>query len=149
MIDIPLGAPTRSIIPSPIPQHAPREESPASSQTPNGVTHTFLPTGVIVDPQPCVIVMTFWYIFGTDLSCFKLFKLLFSFGIDHDPHVLYVHMTYVYSFSHVPFFTRSHGQGKSLSYYDLFDFGVLFYGRLPTLIFFYFPHNPTTPILPV
>ena len=27
---------------------------------------------------------------------FELFELLF--GIDHDPHVLYVHMTYVYSF---------------------------------------------------
>ena len=25
--------------------------------------------------------------------------LNFYFGIDHDPYVLYVHMTYVYSFS--------------------------------------------------
>ena len=65
------------------------------------------------------------------------------------PHVLYVHMTYVYSFSYVSFFTRSHGQEKSLLYYDLFDFGVLFYGRIPTLILFHFLHNPTTPILPV
>ena len=30
-----------------------------------------------------------------------------------------------------------------------FDFGVLFYGRILTLIFFYFLHNSTTPILPV
>ena len=40
---------------------------------------------------------------------------------------------------------RSH-----LSYYELFYFGVLlFYGRIPTLIFFYFLHNPTTPKLPI
>ena len=59
-------------------------------------------------------------------------------------------MTYVYSFSYVSFFTRSHGQEKSLSYYDLFNFGVqLFYGRIPTLISFYLLHNSTTPILPV
>ena len=66
------------------------------------------------------------------------------------PHVCYVHMTYVYSFSYVSFFTRLRGQEKSQSYYDLFDFGVLLiYGRTPTLILFYFLHNPTTPILPV
>ena len=28
-------------------------------------------------------------------------------------------------------------------------FGVLLYGRTPTLIFFYFLHNPTTPKLPI
>ena len=66
-----------------------------------------------------VIVMTFWYVFGTDLI-FSNFYISFSLGIDHNPYVLYVHMTYVYSFSHVSFFTRSHGQEKSLSYYDLF-----------------------------
>ena len=27
--------------------------------------------------------------------------------------------------------------------------GVLFYGRILTLIFFHLPHKPTTPILPV
>ena len=32
-------------------------------------------------------------------------------------------------------------------YYDLFNFGVLFYGRTPTLIFFF--HYFTTPILTV
>ena len=58
-------------------------------------------------------------------------------------------MTYVYSLFMFHSFTRSHGQEKSISYYDLFDFGVLFYGRIPTLIFFYFLHNPTTPKLPV
>ena len=65
------------------------------------------------------------------------------------PHVLYVHMTYVYSFSYVSHFTRSHDQKKSLSYYDLlYDFGVLFYGRTPTLIFYFFLYH-TTPILTI
>ena len=32
-----------------------------------------------------VIVMTFWYVFGMDLSFFELFKLYLSLGIDHDP----------------------------------------------------------------
>ena len=66
-----------------------------------------------------VIVMTFWYVSGTDLTFFELFKLYFHLGLITTPHVLYVHMTYVYSFSHISFFTRSHGQEKSLSYYDL------------------------------
>ena len=34
-------------------------------------------------------------LYRNGLNFFKLFSL---FGIDHDPHVLYVHMTYVYSF---------------------------------------------------
>ena len=90
----------------------------------------------------------FWYVFWNGLNFFELFKLLFSNGIDHDPHVFYVHMTYVYSFSYVSFFTRSHGQEKSLSYYDLFNFRVLFYGRIPTLISFsLFNHTP--PILAI
>ena len=80
---------------------------------------------------------------GTDLLFFQTFYL----GLITTPHV---HMTYVYSFSHVSFFTQSHGQEKSLSYYDLFNFGVLLiYGRISTLIFFCFLHNSTTPILPV
>ena len=62
--------------------------------------------------------MTFWYVFGMDLLFFELFKLYSSLGIDHDPPC-----SYVYPFSHVSFFTRSHGQEKSLSYYDLlYDF---------------------------
>ena len=60
-----------------------------------------------------VIVMTFWYVFGMDLTFFELFKLYFHLGLITTPHVLYVHMTYVL------FFTRSHGQEKSLLYYDL------------------------------
>ena len=30
-----------------------------------------------------------------------------------------------------------------------YDFGVLLYGRPFTPVFFYFLHNPTTPILPI
>ena len=91
--------------------------------------------------------MTNWYVFGTDLT-FSNFFILFSLGIDHDPHVLYVYMTHVYSISYVPFLTRSHGQEKSLSYYDLFDLGVLFYGRIPTFIFLFLLNHPT-PILAI
>ena len=91
-----------------------------------------------------VIVMTFWYVFRNGLNFFELFKLYFHLGLITTPHVPYVHMTYVSSF------TRSHGQEKSSSYYDLlYDFRVLFYRSTPTLILFYFLHNPTTPILPI
>ena len=34
-----------------------------------------------------VIIMTFWYVFGMDLYFFQTF--FSSFGIDHDPYVLY------------------------------------------------------------
>ena len=85
-----------------------------------------------------------------DLTFFELFK--FSLGIDHDPHVLYVHMTYVYSLFLM--FHSSHDHMAKRSHYRimifLYDFGVLLiYGRTPTFIFFYFFHNSTTPILPV
>ena len=44
--------------------------------------------------------MTFWYVL-LEWTYFFLNFLNFysSLGIDHDPHDLYVHMTYVYSFS--------------------------------------------------
>ena len=45
-----------------------------------------------------VIVMTFWYVFWNGLNFFELFKLYFHSGLITTPHVLYVHMTYVYSF---------------------------------------------------
>ena len=48
-----------------------------------------------------VIVMTFWYVFWNGLNFFKLFKLYFHLGLIMIPHVLYVHMTYVNSFSYV------------------------------------------------
>ena len=46
-------------------------------------------------------------------------------------------------FSYVSFFTRSLDQEKSLSYYDLFDFRVLLYGRILTLIFYFLIYHPT------
>ena len=51
-------------------------------------------------------------------------------------------------FSYIFLFTQSHGQEKSSSYYDLFDFGVLFYRYTPILIFIFSFHH-TTPILTV
>ena len=46
-----------------------------------------------------VIVMTFWYVFGTDLLFSNFFKTFIIYlGLITTPHVLYVHMTYVYSF---------------------------------------------------
>ena len=82
--------------------------------------------------------------FQNELNFFKNF----SSGIDHNPHVSYVHMTYVYSFFYVSFLSWSYGQEKSLSYYDLFDFRVLFYGCIPPLIFLFLFHHPT-PILTI
>ena len=89
--------------------------------------------------------------FGTDLLFFEHFLFFISsLEIDHDPHVLYAHMTYICFFLYVSLFTRLYGQEKSLSYYDLFtDFGVLFYGRTLSLIFFQLLHKPTTSILPI
>ena len=49
------------------------------------------------------------------LVCFRnglyFFKTFISFGIDHDPHVPHVHMTYVYSLSYV--FTHDHMAKRS------------------------------------
>ena len=96
--------------------------------------------------------LSLFLLFGNNFGLNSLFSNFFNFysslEIDHDPHV---HMTYVYSLSYVyiSYFTQSHGQEKSLSYYDLFDFGVLFYGHIPTLISFFHPFYPTTPILTI
>ena len=70
--------------------------------------------------QEHVIVMTFWYVYRNGLQIFFELFFILSLGIDHDPHVLYAHMTYVY-FLFLMFhsFTRVYGQEKSLSYYDL------------------------------
>ena len=39
---------------------------------------------------------------------------------------------HLFPLSYILFFTQSHGQEKSSSHYDLFDFGVyLFYGHIP------------------
>ena len=86
-------------------------------------------------------------LYGTDLVFSNFLTFILHLGLITTPHV---HMTYVYSFSHVSLFTRSHGQEKSLSYYDLlYDFGVLLYGRILTLTSFYFLHKTTTPKLPI
>ena len=75
-------------------------------------------SGLHFSPFRCHCYDFFGMCLRNGLTFFELFS---SLGIDHDPHVLYVHMTYVYSSSHVSFFTRSHGQEKPLSYYDLLD----------------------------
>ena len=55
-----------------------------------------------------------------DLSFFNFFfNLFFLLRLVMTPHVLYVHMTYVYSFSCVFPFTQSYGQEKLILYYDL------------------------------
>ena len=60
----------------------------------------------------------FWYVFtGTDLIFSNFLNFILHLGLITTPHV---HMTYVYSISHVSHFTRSHGQEKSSSYYDPF-----------------------------
>ena len=43
--------------------------------------------------------MTFWYVFGMDLTFWTFLKLYFHLGLITTPHVFYDHMTYVYSFS--------------------------------------------------
>ena len=96
-----------------------------------------------------VIVMIFWYVFTERTYFFSNFLNFYSsLGLITTPHVLYD--LCLYFLFYVSFFTRVYGQEKSLSYYDLFDLGVLLiYGRTPTLILFYLLHNPTTPILPI
>ena len=43
--------------------------------------------------------MTFWYDFWNGLNFFELFNnFILHLGLITTPHVLYVHMTYVYSF---------------------------------------------------
>ena len=65
--------------------------------------HSLTPIARFIKDKPVislvnVIVMTFWYVYSDGLNFFfELFKLYSSLGIDHNPHVHYVHMTYVYS----------------------------------------------------
>ena len=95
-------------------------------------------------------IMTFWYIFRNGLNFLELFKFYFHLGLITTPHVLYVHMTYVYSLSLM--FFCSHDHMAKRSHYCImifFDFGVLLYGRTLTLISLLFLHNPTTPILAI
>ena len=77
---------------------------------------------------------TFWFVssflsfgnvFGLDSPFFQTFLTFILLPRLVTTH--HVHMTYIYSFFHVlcSHFTQSHGQEKSLSYYDLLDFGVI------------------------
>ena len=96
--------------------------------------------------------MTFWYVIGTDLTFFELFKLLFfTLGLITTPHVLYVHMTYVYSF-----FSMSHSSHDHMakrSHYRIMIFYRLRSSTLRTHPHPHFlplppqPHHPYTPRL--
>ena len=90
-------------------------------------------------------------LFGTDLPLFELFKLYFHLGLITTPHAFYVHMTYVNSLFLMFHSSRDHMTKRShyrIMIFSTLEYG-LFYGRTPTLIFFYFLRNPTTPILSV
>ena len=100
-----------------------------------------------------VIVMTFWYVFSEQTYFFSNFlNFYFSIGIDHNPpcflcsHDLCLFPLFLMILS-------SHDHMAKRSHYRIMifymTFGVLFYGRTPTLIPFHFLHNSTTPILPV
>ena len=80
--------------------------------------------------NPCVLYWEFykychrydfWYVFiGKDFIFFQTFQtFISSFGIDHDPHVLYVHMIHVYSFL---MFLSSHDHMAKRSHYRIMIF---------------------------
>ena len=96
-----------------------------------------------------VIVMTFWYVFGTDLTFSNFLNFIFTWDWSRPPMFSMFTWLMFIPLSYVLFFTQSHGQEKSSSYYDLFNFGVLLYGCIPTFIFFFHFHNTPTPILPI
>ena len=75
-------------------------------------------------------------LFGNDPRLDSPFSNFLTF-ILHSRLIMTPHASYV---SHL---TRSYGKEKSLSYYDLFNFRVLFYGCTPTLISIFFFNNTT------
>ena len=86
--------------------------------------------------------MTFWYVFGTDLIFFELFPFYLYLGLITTP---------MFSMSHDLCLFLSHNFMAKRSHYRImifFDFGVLLYGHIPTLTF-YFLHYSTTPALPI
>ena len=96
--------------------------------------------------------MTFWYVFiGTDLTFSNFLNFYSSFGIDHDPHVPYDHMTYVYSFFLM--FLSSHEYTAKRSRYRIMIFYRLRSSTLRThpyphsLLLPPQPHHPYTPRL--
>ena len=105
----------------------------------------FTPSAQDVCHRYDFLVRLYW----NGLTFFKLFFIILL-GLITTPHVLYVHMTYVYSLSYVSSFTRSHGQEKSLSYYDLLlrsttDLRTHSHPRF--LLFPLLSHHPYTPHL--
>ena len=73
-----------------------------------------------------VIIMTFWYVFGMDFNFFELFELLFLTGLIMNPHVFYVHMTYVYV-SFLMFYLSSHNYMAKRSHHRIMIFSTLEY----------------------
>ena len=113
--------------------------------------HTLSPQNQYpIHHHPSVIIMTFWYVFGTDLIFSNFLNLYSSLGIDHDPpcflcsHDLCLFLFLCFNSSHDHMAKRSHSHIMIF-----YNFGVLLHGCIFTLIFLYFLHNPTTPILPV
>ena len=91
--------------------------------------------------------------FGNVLDSTHIFRTFLTFILHlrliTTPHVLYVHMTYVYSFS-LCFLLRTITWPREviIVLWSFHDFRVLFYGRIPTLIFYFLLYHPT-PILTV
>ena len=99
-----------------------------------------------------VIVMTFWYVLLERTYFFSNFLNFYSsLGIDHDPPCSLCSHDLCLFLLHVSFFTRSLGQEKSLSYYDLlYDFRSFTLWTHPHPHFPLFPpqpHHPYTPRL--
>ena len=84
-----------------------------------------------------------------DLTFFNFLNFIFTWDWSRPPMFSMFTWLMFIPFSYVSHFTQSHGQEKSLLYYDLFDFGVLLYGRIPTLIFFFHFFYTPTPILTI
>ena len=109
------------------------------------------------DPSLCIDkmithlthVMSLFLSFGNDFGLGSYFSNFFnlysSSKIGHDPPCSHDLCLFLFICFH---FTQSHGQEKSLLYYDLFDFRVLLYGRTPTLIYIFLFYT-TTPILTI
>ena len=63
--------------------------------------------------------MTFWYVLPERTYIFLNFFKLFILGLITNPHVLYVHMTYVYFFSMLH---SSHDHMAKRSHYRIMIF---------------------------
>ena len=67
--------------------------------------------------------MTFWYVFiGTDLTFSNFLNFIIHLGLITTPHVLYVHMTYVYSLFLM--FLSSHDHMAKRSHYRIMIFST-------------------------